>query len=163
MRRRGDNPEVMNKTYVMTVRLPKDLGLGVRRYSAQTGHKPARIGLLAVDEFLRRRNFPLIDFRDTAAGRVAYLKGTRLAVYWVVQAVRRLRGNLRRAAEAWQVPLEKLRAALQYAEAYPQEIKALQDRAEANRALLEKAELALARTEALGQSPAANQPESNAP
>jgi len=53
----------------MTVRLTKELGLGVERYSAQTGHKPAKLGALAVDEFMRRRAFPLIDFRETAAGR----------------------------------------------------------------------------------------------
>ncbi|HXP59462.1 MAG TPA: hypothetical protein VN829_03170, partial [Dongiaceae bacterium] len=80
----------MSKTYVMTVRLPEDLGLSVKRYSAQTGHKPAKVGALAVDEFLRRQSFPLIDFRESAVGRVAYVKGTRLAVYWLADAVKRL-------------------------------------------------------------------------
>jgi uncharacterized protein (DUF433 family) len=148
----------MSKTYVMTVRLPKDLGLGVKHYSAQTGHKPAKVGTLAVDEFLRRRTFPLIDFRESAMGRVAYVKGTRLAVYWLTDAVKRLRGNIKKAAEIWELSPEKISAALHYAEAYPQEIKAMQDRAEANRALLEKAEAALAKAKALGESQADSRP-----
>ncbi len=82
----------------MTVRLPNDLGLGVRRYSARTGCKPAKVGALALDEFLRRRDFPLIDFRETAAGRVAYVKGMRLAVYWLAGAVKRLRGDINKVA-----------------------------------------------------------------
>jgi uncharacterized protein (DUF433 family) len=146
----------MSKTYVITVRLPKDLGLGVRRYSAQTGCKPAKVGALAVDEFLRRQTFPLIDFRESAVGRVAYVKGTRLAVYWLADAVKRLRGNIKRAAELWELSPEKLRAALQYAEAYPQEIKVMRDRAQANRALLENAEAALAKAKALGGGQADN-------
>ena len=125
----------------MTVRLTKELGLGVERYSAQTGHKPAKLGALAVDEFMRRRAFPLIDFRETSAGRVAYLKGTRLAVYWLADAVKRLSGDIEKAAETWELSLEKVRAALHYAEAYPREIKAMQDHAQANRALLENTDL----------------------
>src|SRR6266496_1217719 len=106
----------------MTVRLPKDLGLGVERYSARTGHKPAKLGALAVDEFMRRRSFPLIDFRETAAGRVAYVKGTRFAVYWLASAIKRLCGNIEKASLTWSLSLEKIRAALHYAESYPREI-----------------------------------------
>ncbi len=39
-------------------------------------------------EYMRRRTFPLIDFRDIVAGRVAYVKGTRLAVYWLAHALK---------------------------------------------------------------------------
>src|SRR5437588_11788520 len=115
----------MRTTYVMTLRLPKEVGLGVERYSARTGHKPAKLGAMAVDEFIRRRSFPLLDFRDTAGGRVAYVKGTRLAVYWLVNAVKRLHGNIEKAARIWELPLGKVRAALHYAEVYPEEMKAL--------------------------------------
>src|SRR6266705_1436664 len=117
----------MSRTYVITVRLPKDLGFGLERYAARTGHKAAYLGALAVDEFMRRRNFPLIDFRETAAGRIAYVKGTRLAVYWLENAIKRLRGNIAKAAEIWDLSPQKVRAALHYAETYPEEIKAMQD------------------------------------
>lgn len=131
----------------MTLRLPRELGLGVERYAARTGHKPAHVGALAVDEFMRRRNFPLIDFRDTAAGRVAYVKGTRLAVYWLAETIKRMKGGLRQACGTWNLAPEKIRAALHYAEAYPQEIKMLQEQADENRAALQAAERALTRAE----------------
>ena len=135
----------MSRSYVMTVRLPKALGLGIERYAARTGQKPAHLGALAVDEFMRRRAFPLLDFRETAAGRVAYVKGTRLAVYWVVGAVRRMRGDVHRAARTWDLSPEKVHAALQYGETYPEEIKTLEEHAAENRAALEKLETALAK------------------
>src|SRR5438552_19040283 len=91
-------------------------------------------------------NFSLIDLRETVGGRVAYVKGTRLAVYWLVSAVKRLRGNIDKAAEIWELPPDNIRAALAYAEAFPQEMKAVQEQAEANQTLLEKAEAALEKT-----------------
>ena len=134
----------VSRNYVFTIRLPKELGLGVERYASRTGHKPAHVGAMAVDEFLRRRMFPLIDWRETPAGRVAYVKGTRFAVYWLVDAVRRVKGNLDLATRMWSVSPDKIRAALQYAEIYPEEIEQLREIAAENRAALEKAEAALA-------------------
>lgn len=134
----------------MTLRLPKGVKRGVERLAARFGHKPAQLGALAVDEFVRRRNFPLIDFRETAAGRVAYVKGTRLTVAWLVDAVRRMKGNIAKAAQTWEISPDKVRAALHYAETYPEEIEALRAQAEANRISLEKSEAALAKAKALG-------------
>ena len=153
-----DTLVAMNKSYVMTVRLPKELGRDVERYGARTGRKPAQLAALAMDEFMRRRSFPLIDFRDTAAGRVAYVKGTRLAVYWLVDAVRRMRGKIDVVAETWGLTVEKIKAALHYAETYPQEIKALREHAEANRAALVRLETALARSKGLGRSGGTRKP-----
>src|SRR5881628_3717105 len=78
----------MSKTVVMTLRLPATVARGIERLASRFGHKPAQIGARLVEEGLRRRDFPQIDLRDTASGRVAYLKGTRFAVYWIVQRVR---------------------------------------------------------------------------
>ena len=139
----------MNKGYVMTVRLPKELGRNVERYVVRTGYKPAQLAAMALDEFMRRRSFPLIDFRETAAGRLAYLKGTRLAVYWVVDAVRRMKGDTELAAETWGITPGKITAALHYAETYPQEMKALREHAEANRTSLARLEAALAKSKKL--------------
>src|SRR2546427_11725660 len=77
----------MSKTSIMTLRLPAGVRRGVERLAAKLGHKPAQTGARLIEEGLRRRDFPQVDLRDTAAGRVAYLRGTRLAVYWVVQLV----------------------------------------------------------------------------
>jgi uncharacterized protein (DUF433 family) len=116
--------------------MPAEVAAGVRRLAAKLGHKPAQISARLVEEGLRRRDHPLIELRDTAAGRVAYVKGTRLAVYWLVGAVRRLNGDVEKAANTWALPVEKVRAALCYAEAFPAEIAADMADAEANRVLL---------------------------
>jgi uncharacterized protein (DUF433 family) len=138
----------------MTLRVPAEVAAGVRRLAAELGHKPAQISAGLVEEGLRRRDHPLIELQDTAAGRVAYVKGTRLAVYWLVGGVQRLDGDVEKAAKTWDLPVEKVRAALQYAAAFPNEIAADMAEAEANRVLLEKSEAAF--TKAAGQRPGSN-------
>src|SRR6266567_5881072 len=78
----------MDKTSIMTLRVPITVRRALERLAAQLGYKPAYLGARLVEEGLRRRHFPQIDLRDTAAGRVAYLKGTRLAVYWIIERIR---------------------------------------------------------------------------
>lgn len=79
----------MSKSSILTVRLPTEVRRGVERLAAHLGHKPAQMGARRIGEGLRRRDFPQIDLRETAAGRVAYLAGTRLTVSWVTQQIRR--------------------------------------------------------------------------
>ena len=121
----------MSKTYVMTLRLPKAVGLDLERFAARQGHKPAQLGAWFMEEALRRRKHPLIDLRETSAGRVAYVHGTRFAVYWVS---REIRGGMSADdfARAFDLPVAQVRAALAYAEAYPDEIAADAEQAGAN-------------------------------
>ena len=141
----------MSKTVVMTLRIPKAVNQSIERLAARLGHKPAQLGARLVEEGVRRREFPLIDFRDTAAGRMAYVRGTRLAVYWIVEAVRRLKGSVDKASKTWELPPEKIRAALHYAETFPEEIQSNSAHAKANRAWLEKAESSLRRAKDLSK------------
>ena len=143
---------IMSRPYVITLRLPRDVGQGLQRQAIRTGHKPAYLGAMAVDEFVRRQTFPLIDFRETAAGRVAYVRGSRLAVYWLATGVRRLRGNIEKAALTWDLSPDKIRAALHYAETFPDEMKALQELADDNRNSLRRAEASIAQTSLTGRN-----------
>jgi len=122
----------MSKTAVMTLRVPAEVRQGLARLAARFGHKPAQMGARLLEEGLRRRDFPLIDLRDTAAGRVAYLRGSRLTVSWVVEAIR---GGVRaeQFARDFDVPLTHVRAALAYAESFPEEIAAAAEHVAANR------------------------------
>ena len=94
-----------------------------------------------MEEGLRRRNFPQIDLRDTAAGRVAYLKGTRLPVYWIVERVRKgaITETIARDSD---VSPGQVSAALAYAEAFPSEIELDLEEAQSNRRWLELQESA---------------------
>jgi hypothetical protein len=76
-----------------------------------------------VEEGLRRSEFAFIDFRDSAAGRQAYIQGSTLAVWEIILLVRGYKGDLAAAAGHLRWPQAKVRAAVNYAEAFPQEIE----------------------------------------
>src|SRR4051794_6017554 len=126
----------MNKTSVMTLRVPVGVRRALDRLALQLGYKPAHLGARLVEEGIRRRHFPQIDLRDTAAGRVAYLKGTRLAVYWIVERVRKGL-SAERVARDFDITPAQVNAALAYNEAFRAEIDVDLEEAEANRQWLE--------------------------
>lgn len=126
----------MSETAVMTLRMPKGTKRGVERLAARFGHKPAQLGVRLIEEGLRRRDFPQIELRDTAAGRVAYLAGTRLAVYWVAGMVP-AKMTPETFAREYDLTAERVRAALAYARAFPREMDSDRENAEANRKWIE--------------------------
>jgi uncharacterized protein (DUF433 family) len=126
----------MSKTVVMTLRLPTNVARGVERLANRFGHKPAQLGARLVEEGLRRRDFPQIDLRETAGGRVAYLAGTRFAVYWIAQAIRK-GPRPEQFARQYELPVAHVRAALAYAAAFPDEINADIEHAKANQQWIE--------------------------
>lgn len=78
---------------------------------------------MLLDEGLRRAEFAGIDFRDTPAGRVAYVQGTRTAVWLVAGLVRDCGGDAQQAAKHLRWPKSRVQAALNYAKAFPDEIE----------------------------------------
>jgi len=131
----------MSKTFVMTLRLPEEVGQGLVRLAARFGHKPAQIGARLVEEGLRHRDFPLIELRETAGGRIAYAKGTRFTVQWIAQAIEEgLKPE--QFAQDFDLSHAQVRAALAYARAFPEEIAADAERVEANRRWLGQQEAA---------------------
>jgi uncharacterized protein (DUF433 family) len=112
----------MSETTVMTLRLPKGVKRGVERLAARFGHKLAQLGARLIEEGLRRRDFPQIDLRETQAGRVAYISGTRFPVYWVVGMVP-AKMSLETFRLEYDLPAGRVRAALAYSNAFPEEIE----------------------------------------
>lgn len=131
----------MSKTVVMTLRLTPKVAHSVERLASRFGHKPAQLGARLLEEGLRRRDHPLIDLRETAAGRVAYLGGTRFAVYWLAQMIEEGRSP-EQVARNYELPVANVRAALAYAQAFPEEIQSEIDEAKANREWLEQQDAA---------------------
>jgi uncharacterized protein (DUF433 family) len=76
-----------------------------------------------VEEGLRRSDFAFIDFRDSAAGRQACIQGTSLAVWEVMVLAREYQNNPAKVAGHLHWPVTKVQAALNYARAFPEEIK----------------------------------------
>lgn len=119
----------MSKTATLGVRLPKRTCDLVRQISASRGRTPSDLLAEYAEEMVRRHRFCHIEFRDTPLGRMAYVEGTRTAVWLVFDLLRQNRGDARKTARLHQWPENKVRAAANYAKAYPEEIEPLIERA----------------------------------
>lgn len=109
---------------VVSMRLPVASGNRLKRLANRHGWTPSDASARLVEEGLRRSEFAFIDFRDSAAGRQAYLQGSSLAVWEVMLLVRSYKADIGAAARHLRWPESKVQAAQHYAEAYPEEITA---------------------------------------
>lgn len=108
---------------VFSMRLPTESGKRLKRMASRHGWTPSDTSARLVEEGLRRSEFAFIDFRDSAAGRQAYIQGSTLAVWEVMLVVRSHKGKISAAAQhlCWQEA--RVQAAVNYAEAFPQEME----------------------------------------
>jgi hypothetical protein len=104
------------------MRLPEESGRRLKRIANRHGWTPSDASARLVEEGLRRSEFAFLDFRDSPAGRQAYLQGSTLAVWEVVFLLRSHNGNVAAVAKHLRWPEAKVRAAVNYAEAFPEEI-----------------------------------------
>ena len=75
-----------------------------------------------VEEGLRRSEFAFMDFRDSPAGRQAYIQGSSLAVWEIMLVARGYENSVTKVARHLQWPESKVQAAFNYAKAFPEEI-----------------------------------------
>src|ERR1035438_3736651 len=108
---------------VLSMRLPLESGQRLKRMANQHGWTPSDASARLVEEGLLRSEFAFIDFRDSPAGRQAGLQGSSLAVWEVILLVRSYKGNSAAVAKHLQWPEAKVRAAVNYAQAFPAEIE----------------------------------------
>jgi len=81
-----------------------------------------------VEESLREIEFALIEFRSSPLGRQAYMKGSSLAVWEVIQIARDYDMDIPKVTDHFERAADWVKAAFNYAEAYPEEIDfAIQD------------------------------------
>jgi uncharacterized protein (DUF433 family) len=104
------------------MRLQPETGKRLKRLAGRHGWTFSDAGARLVEEGLRRNEFAFIDFRDSAAGRQAYIQGSSLAVWEIVMLLRSCDGNISAVAAHLEWPEAKVAAALNYAEAYRAEI-----------------------------------------
>lgn len=109
---------------VITIRLPDALAARLKRLARRYGYSQGETGARLIDEGLRRADFGFIDFRDSSAGRQAYIQGSSLAVWEVVMLARERGNDVARTAEYLGWPAARVQAAVNYADAYPDEIDA---------------------------------------
>jgi hypothetical protein len=107
---------------VISMRLPVSSGNRLKRMANRYGWTPSDASARLVEEGLRRSEFAFIDFRDSTAGRQACIQGSSLAVWEVMLLVGTYKHDLTAAARHLQWPLVRVQAAVNYAEAFPEEI-----------------------------------------
>jgi len=107
---------------VISMRLPAESGKRLKRMANRHGWTPSDASARLVEEGLRRSEFGFIDFRDSLAGRQACIQGSTLAVWEVMLLVHSYRQNLSAVAGHLKWPEVKVQAAVNYAEAFPEEI-----------------------------------------
>lgn len=105
------------------MRLPVESGRRLKRIARRHGWTPSDASARLVEEGLRRSEFAFLDFRDSPAGRQAYIQGSTLAVWEVLLLLRSYDGKVAAVARHLRWPEAKVRAAVNYAEAFPQEIE----------------------------------------
>ena len=106
------------------MRLPAESGRRLKRMASRHGWTASAASARLVEEGLRRSEFAFIDFRDSTAGRQAFMQGGSLAVWELAMLLRAYKNNVAAVARHLGWPEAKVRAAVHYAEAFPEEIAA---------------------------------------
>lgn len=111
------------RSVVVSMRLPTESGNRLKRLANRHGWTASDASARLVEEGLRRSEFAFIDFRDSAAGRQAYIQGSSLAVWEVMFLVRGYKGNAAAVAKHLEWPEARVHSAVNYAKAFPEEIE----------------------------------------
>ncbi|HEX5164446.1 MAG TPA: hypothetical protein VFV93_03540 [Thermomicrobiales bacterium] len=96
----------------------------LEREANRLGQSPVDAAARIIEESLRESEFPRIEFRDSAAGRQAYLRGTRLTAWMIAYIDRSYDGDIEQTSEHLEIPAPEVQSALAYAAAFPDEIAA---------------------------------------
>src|SRR5260370_36637621 len=83
-----------SRSTVISMRLPAESGNRLKRMASRHGWTASDASARLVEEGLRRSEFAFMDFRDSAAGRQAYLQGSSLAVWEIMLIVQRYKGDI---------------------------------------------------------------------
>lgn len=107
-----------------TIRMPDDVRLPIEEEAHLSRRDFSSVVNEMLQEGIKMRRIPGVVFAESpSGGRVARVAGTGLEVFEVVQAYRSVENSWERLKEAFHWLSEmQLRAALAYAEAYPEEI-----------------------------------------
>src|SRR5207253_3713082 len=114
-------------TKAISLRVPEAVKRDLQQIARRFGTSPGTLGADYVTQGVRATKHPAIEFRQTPAGRMAYVRGVRLPVWLAVETVEDCGGNAEKAARLLRLPTLLLKAALGYARAFPKEIAADRD------------------------------------
>ena len=111
------------KSAPFSMRLSKRMEALVDREAKRTGRSKGAIVEALADEALRMRLFPGIGFKGTDWDRRAWMMGTGLDVWQVVDVYNDV-GSVERMVEGWSINERQIQLALDYYKMFPEEIDA---------------------------------------
>ncbi len=112
----------MTQKKVVSIRLAEEQVEYLERTARRLGRTTSQTAAMLIEDGMRRERHPMIEQRETAGGRIAYIKGTRLPVWMMAERV--WDGETpEEIAEGLEVPVSQIRAAVGYAEAFRDEIE----------------------------------------
>src|SRR5258707_14848491 len=112
-----------DNSMVISMRLPLNSGKRLKRMAHRHGWTPSDASARLVEEGLRRSEFAFIDFRDSVVGRQACIQGSSLAGWEAMLLARDYKNDAAALARHLRWPAARVRAAFNYARAFPEEIK----------------------------------------
>lgn len=108
---------------LISARLPEPTAERIKQYARRKQRSVNETVSIALEEWIRQDEFAFIEFRETSDGRIAYMKSSRLPVYWVIMIAKSYGMDLSKTQAHWpNHPRAWVQAALNYYEAYPEEI-----------------------------------------
>jgi hypothetical protein len=107
---------------VVTLRLPDETAARLQATARRAGRSVSEVGARSIEEWLRQDEFADIEFRSIRGERHACLRGGP-PVWKIVMVADGYDRDPERTAAHFQWPVHRARAALNYAEAYPDEIE----------------------------------------
>jgi hypothetical protein len=108
-------------TVVQSCRIEKDAAALLSKQARRRQLEVSTLSSIYLKEKAREEEFPGIGFRDSVAGREAYVLGHRVTVWEVVDVHRELK-TIAKAADHFGWPDYLVKCALAYAKAFPDEI-----------------------------------------
>lgn len=111
------------KSAPFSMRLSKRMETFVEREAKRTGRSKGAVVESLAEEALRMRLFPGIGFMGRDWDRRAWVMGTGLDVWQVIEIYQDV-GSVERMAEGWSINERQIQLALDYYKMFPEEIDA---------------------------------------
>ena len=105
----------------ISVRIQSETKHWLERFSLRRGSVSSAAARL-IEEAKRRETFRFIDFQDTSFGRLAYVQGSRIAVYFAWLTAKDYKFDAEKLAKHFTWTLAKAESVLAYSEKFGSEI-----------------------------------------
>ena len=114
----------MPVSQILSLRIPDQMIERLDRFARRLGNGMTRTkaGVILLEESLREAEFAFVEYRDSPIGRQPYMKGSGLAIWEVIMIAQDFGMDAERVAQAYPYPVENIKAAINFYEAYREEI-----------------------------------------